>query len=69
MKPLKRKRVTMTLDVTVPRAMSLAAARREVRTLIRDQCNYSADPGDIRVQKVTATSIRDDVHTALRSHR
>lgn len=35
-----RKQVTMIVTVSVPAKLSAAAARREVRTLINDQCNY-----------------------------
>lgn len=44
----KRKKITMLLTVTVPREMSAAQARREVRTLVSEQCNYSADEGDVK---------------------
>ena len=35
-----RKRITMTVTVSVPHWLSAADARREVRTLINEQCNY-----------------------------
>jgi hypothetical protein len=35
-----RKAVTMLVTVTVPRGLTAAQARREVRTLINEQCNY-----------------------------
>lgn len=47
-----RKKVTMLVTVSVPVAMTAAQARREVRTLITDQCNYSADEGDVKALKV-----------------
>ena len=43
-----RKLVTMMVAVTVPASMTSAQARREVRFLIADQCNASAEPGDIK---------------------
>ncbi|WP_295537622.1 hypothetical protein [uncultured Thioclava sp.] len=33
--------------------MSATEVRREVRTLINDQCNYSAEPDDLRASKVS----------------
>lgn len=35
-----RKRLTMMVTVSVPYGMTPAEARREVKTLITDQCNY-----------------------------
>jgi hypothetical protein len=45
-----RKKVTMLLTVSVPREMSPADARREVRSLVNEQCNYSADYGAVKVR-------------------
>lgn len=36
----KRKTLTMQVTVSVPAWMTAADARREVRTLINEQCNY-----------------------------
>jgi hypothetical protein len=36
----------------VPVEMTAAEARREVRTLINDQANWSADPGDVKAREV-----------------
>lgn len=36
----KRKELTMSVRVSVPAWMTAAQARREVRTLINQQCNY-----------------------------
>lgn len=47
-----RKRLTMTVTVSVPHGMTAAAARREVRTLITHQCNWSADDGDVKALSV-----------------
>lgn len=47
-----RKTIRLLLTVSVPAEMSAADARREVRTLINDQCNYDADPGDVRARAV-----------------
>lgn len=46
----KRKTLTMLLSVSVPLEMPASDARREVRTLIKHQCFYSADEGDLRVK-------------------
>jgi hypothetical protein len=42
----------MMLRVSVPVKMKAEQVRREVRTLVNDQCNYGVDvePGDLRVQ-------------------
>lgn len=58
-KPIKRrKELNMTVKVTVPAWMTVAQARREVRTLINDQANYlSYNPADWQ-QEVTEKSIR-----------
>lgn len=48
----RRKLVTMLVTVSVNPDMSAAEARREVRTLVNDQCNYSWDQEDIRVRSV-----------------
>lgn len=45
-----RKTLTMLLTVSVPREMSAADARREVRTLINEQRNYYADEGYVKVR-------------------
>lgn len=44
----KRKQFTMILTVSVPLDMTAAQARREVRTLVSEQCNYSAECEDIK---------------------
>ena len=44
----KRKRITMTVTVSVPADMSAADARREVKTLITHQSNWSADCDDVK---------------------
>lgn len=41
----KRKALTMSVTVTVPHWMTAAQARREVRSLINDQCGYMIDGG------------------------
>jgi hypothetical protein len=43
-----RKRLELIVLVTVPYGMSAAQARREVKTLITHQRNYSADEGDVK---------------------
>ncbi|MDQ0422329.1 hypothetical protein J2045_003377 [Peteryoungia aggregata LMG 23059] len=51
----RKKRVTMLVTVSVPEHLSAAEARREVRTLINEQCLYSSelDDGDIKAVRVT----------------
>lgn len=46
------KTLTMVVKVRVPVGMTPTAARREVRTLINQQSNWSADPEDIRVLEI-----------------
>lgn len=50
---MPRKTVLMMVAVRVPPTMSARDAKREVRELINNQCNWSADPGDVRVVKIT----------------
>ena len=50
----KRKLVTMLLTVSVPAECSAADARREVRTLITHQSNYSLDEDDVKVRGLKA---------------
>lgn len=47
-----RKLVTMLVTVSVPRDMTAAEARREVRTLIAEQRHYAADSDDVKVRAV-----------------
>jgi hypothetical protein len=35
-----RKTVRMIVEVSVPKALTVAAARREVRSMINDQCEF-----------------------------
>ena len=49
-----RKLVTMAITVSAPAWMNVAAVRREVRSLIDDQCNWlSYGPGDQEVDGKT----------------
>ncbi|MBS4016809.1 MAG: hypothetical protein KGZ68_01110 [Dechloromonas sp.] len=48
----RRKLVTMLVTVSVNPDMCARDARREVRTLVNEQCNYRWDPEDIRVRSV-----------------
>lgn len=49
-----RKRLTMVVRVSVPYGMTAAQARREVKTLISEQCNY----GDYDLDDVKALAVR-----------
>ena len=51
----RRRTLYMTLAVRVPADMPAAQARREVRSLVNDQCNYDAEPGDVRVASLRST--------------
>lgn len=46
------KTVTMLVTVSVPMEMSASDARREVRTLVNEQCNYAAEPEDVKVRGI-----------------
>lgn len=48
----RRKTYTMQVTVTAPAGMPAAAIRREVRSLITHQANWSADPDDIKARSV-----------------
>lgn len=50
MRKPSRKTVRLVLTVTVPKNMTATQTRREVRALINDQCNYMAEPEDVRVR-------------------
>lgn len=43
-----RKKITMLLTVSVPINMSAAQARKEVRTLVTDQCNWAAEFDEVK---------------------
>lgn len=43
----RKKQVTMTVTVSVPRWLSAAEARREVRALIKDQCFWGHEGGPV----------------------
>jgi len=47
-----RKIVTMLVTVSVPRDMTAAEARREVRTNINEHCSYAAEEGDVKVRGI-----------------
>jgi hypothetical protein len=56
----KRKTVRMLVEVSVPVGLSAVDARREVRSLINDQCEYSGyvpgtyDEINMKVKKIGA---------------
>jgi hypothetical protein len=49
----KRKRISFLVTVSVPEWMSPSEARREVRTLISEQCNFAAEPHEVKATRVT----------------
>lgn len=49
----KRKKISFLVTVSVPGWMTAAEARREIKTLINDQCNYTAEPEEVRAVKAT----------------
>lgn len=44
-----RKRVTMLVTVSIPAGYSAADARREVRSLVAEQCNYAMDYDEVKL--------------------
>lgn len=48
----KKKTHYVLVKIKAPEDMPAAQVRREVRTLINEQCNHSADPEDLRATKV-----------------
>lgn len=46
----KRKTYTLTVRVSVPESFPRGQVAREVRTLINQQCNYSAEHDDVRTR-------------------
>ena len=63
--PSKRRVVDMIVKVSVPMGCTAKEARREVRTLINQQCNYRLDYNEIRVKKISST-FRTTAKGALR---
>jgi hypothetical protein len=37
----KRKEITLLVTVSVPKGLPVSAAKREVRSLVNDQCEYN----------------------------
>jgi hypothetical protein len=50
---MPKKNHYVLVRVSAPDDMTEAQVRREVRSLINDQCNHSAEEGDIRAAKVS----------------
>ena len=48
----KKKTHLVMVRVSAPADLTAAQVRREVRTLINDQCNHMAEPEDIRAKRV-----------------
>lgn len=44
-----KRTVEIRITVRIPALMTKKDAMREVRTLVNEQCNYSADPGDVKI--------------------
>lgn len=54
----RRKRVTCLVTVSVPVEMTAAQARKEVRTLITDQCNWASYDDQVKAVKVAPAKAR-----------
>lgn len=46
---VKRKTIEILIAIRVPESMTAKEVQREIKSLINDQCNYIADPEDLRV--------------------
>ena len=59
----RRKKITLQVVVSVPAEMSVREARREVKTLISEQCNYASFYGkaqkELGADDVRAVSVRE----------
>lgn len=53
-----RKRLRMMVTVSVPFGMGAHQARREVKSLITDQCNFAAEPEDVKAISVRPAGYR-----------
>lgn len=51
---MTRRLVSLLVNVTVPKGMTVTQVRQEIRCLVNDQCNHSANEGGIRVKGVRA---------------
>lgn len=49
----KRKQIELSMVLSVPVGMTKAAAKKEVRSLINEQCNWAADEGEVKVKKLS----------------
>jgi hypothetical protein len=49
---MRRKTVTMVVTFSIPAEHSPAWARKEVRTLINEQCGFHSDPGDLKLRHI-----------------
>ncbi len=49
--PRKREHYVL-VKISAPWQLTANEVRREVRTLINEQCNHSAEPEDIRARKI-----------------
>lgn len=50
---MRRKTHYVLVRVSAPEDMRAVQVRRELRSLINDQCNHSANEGEIRAAKVS----------------
>ena len=53
---MTRKRIKMLVTVTVPKEMSAAEARKEVRSLITHQANWAAEYDEVKAVAVQPAS-------------
>lgn len=54
-----RKRVTMLVTVSIPADYSAADARREVRSLVAEQCNYAMDSAELKLISVRPSKSKE----------
>lgn len=48
----RRKVHCLTVMVSAPAAMAKREVRREIRSLVNHQANWSAEPGDIKARSI-----------------
>lgn len=51
---MTRPLISLLVSVTVPEGMTVEQVRKEIRCLVNEQCNWAANPEDIRIKGVRA---------------
>ena len=53
----RRRRVRVTVELSLAPGVTAAQARRELRTRVNDLCCYSLEEGEVRVAKMTGGGV------------